>query len=147
MRQGFTIIEVTITVAIIGIVAVITLPLLQNYQPTLKLNSVSRDFAINLRYAQQRAVTEQVSYYVSLDVAARTYQIIKKDDHTIIKTVTIPDDLTWQVVSPGFTNNKIEFVLTGAVVESGKILISNNRNKIVSLEIKPSGYVKLAREN
>lgn len=141
--RAFTILEIVIIIAIIGIVALISLPLIQSYRPTLKLNAVSRDLATDLRYAQQQAVTEQISYQVSLDLVGKKYQIIKKNDGAVIKTTVLPNDITWSVMAPGFTDNKIEFVLTGAVVEAGQIILTNQQNNSLTVDIKPSGYVKL----
>ncbi|MFA6428307.1 MAG: prepilin-type N-terminal cleavage/methylation domain-containing protein [Candidatus Buchananbacteria bacterium] len=146
-RHGFSLIEMVVLISIIGVVTMITMPLIQNYQPTLRLNTASRNLATDLRYAQQRTVTEQTNYQIAFDLPNRTYQVIKKATGQIIKTVTISNDLNWSINQPGFTNDRVEFVITGAALQAGQLVITNRQNRFLTIEIKPSGYVKISQTN
>ena len=62
IQKSFTLTETLIVFAIIGILALISFPILRNFEPTLQLNGIVRDFVSNLRLTQQLAVSEQVEY-------------------------------------------------------------------------------------
>jgi len=43
----------------------------------------------------------------------------------------------------GLTDNTVQFIDTGGVVSAGVIYLANTRNQTSTLDIKPSGYVKI----
>ncbi len=140
--QGFTLVEILIAIAIIAILASISVAGYQQMVPRISLNSVTRDLTSDLRYAQQKAVTEQIIYDVKFNLATNSYQIIKEIPTTTIKTVYLNNRTTVNSIT-GLTNNTVRFNAAGAAVETGKIILINSNNSTSSVEIKPSGYVKI----
>lgn len=139
---GFTLMEVIIIMSIIGIIALISLPVYQKIQPNISLDSETREIASNLRYAQQLAVTEQKNYGVVFNQALNSYAIKNTETEEIIQNFNIQSQITIANIS-GFTNDTVIFNVTGAVSENGTITIINSQNEQNTIEIKPSGYVKI----
>lgn len=137
-EKGFTLLEIAIVIIIIALLAMISLPVYQQFQPTLKLNAEARQLASDLRYAQQMAITEQISHLVVMDMINNSYAIVKSPDQTIqnhsFKGVYF-DSIA------NLTSNTASFAPTGAAAESGAIILTNGE-KSKTIEIKPSGYVK-----
>ena len=84
-KKGITLIELMVTVAIIGIVVGIAIPSFTSYLPRLRLNGAARDLISDLRLARSLAVGENKQYKVVFDVANESYTIRKADD-TITKS-------------------------------------------------------------
>ncbi|GAI31296.1 unnamed protein product, partial [marine sediment metagenome] len=57
IKNSFTLIELLVVISIIGIIAGIFWGTMKVLSPSLKLTSVVRDLATDIRYAQQLAVT------------------------------------------------------------------------------------------
>jgi Tfp pilus assembly protein FimT len=135
-------IELLIVIAIIGILALIGLPVYKNISPNITLNSSVRDLASDLRYAQQLAVTEQKMYSVKLDSLNNSYYIFQPDSGLIIKTRSINTQVKINSIT-GLTSSTASFTVTGASIESGEVALMNQTGKTNTIEIKPSGYVRI----
>ena len=57
-QQGYTLMEALIVVAIIGMVSIVTVPAFMTYMRSAKIKSSARQFAVDLRDARQRAVSQ-----------------------------------------------------------------------------------------
>lgn len=142
MKNGFTLLEILTVLAVIAILSLISLPIYKQIQPTLNLDAQTKSLAGDLRYAQQLAVSEQKTYVVVFNLIGSSYQIINLNSGQIIKAQVINQTVHLESIT-GLTDNTAEFTVTGAAVESGIIVLTNNQNKEKTVEIKPSGYVKI----
>lgn len=106
------------------------------------MDSTIRDVASDLRYAQQLAVAEQVVYKVSFNIPQNNYSIINSASGQTIKSQTINSRILIQQIN-GLANNTVNFNATGGVTQSGFIVLLNETNNTSTIEIKPSGYVKI----
>ncbi|MFA5743051.1 MAG: GspH/FimT family pseudopilin [Candidatus Paceibacterota bacterium] len=141
-RNGFTLLEIVITVAITGIIAGASVISFYRYQPSLELSSVSRDMVSNLRYAQQLAISQQINYGIRFYPDQKKYQVVKySSPEEVIKNVSFPQGIIFDQVS--FTNSQLKFNIYGAAVEAGTIVIRNKNYNTSTIEVKPSGFVKL----
>ncbi len=131
-----------VVLAIVSLLSLISAPLLTNYQKSSKLQNETRLLATNLRLAQQLAITEQNIYFLSLDPTVSIYQIINSKNNSVIKEVQLNSEVVIYEIN-GFTENKVQFNSTGGVLETGSVSLANSKNKISTLEIRPSGYVKI----
>jgi Tfp pilus assembly protein FimT len=129
---------------IIIFISLISIPTFIGFQKSSKLKNQARVMATDLRLAQQYAISEQIVYNFKLipGASSNSYQIIKTSDNSVIKTVTLDQEVRINQVS-GLTDNTVQFIDTGGVVSAGVIYLANTRNQTSTLDIKPSGYVKI----
>lgn len=146
ITYGFTIIEILVVVAIIGILVGVTVPTLSKYLPGVALNGSARTLTSDLRVSQERAVTEQKQYsitFYNLTAGVPYYKMISytNGNPTVVRTVSFQAS---EVVAldQGITNNQIVFSPDGGPSSSGNINLSLGTNsKIVN--VSPAGFIKI----
>jgi len=140
---GFTLVELLVVIAIIGIITSISWVVLKTLQPSWRLDGAVRDLATDFRYAQQQSVTEQINYGVHFSSSTDEYQIIRYGTTTeeILKK-SLPQGLRfYQII--GFTDDEVIFNPYGAAKEAGSVSLINIEQKIKTIEVRPSGFVKI----
>lgn len=133
-------IEILVVLGIIAIIALINLPLLRQYQPTLKLKGEARELASDLRYAQQLTLTEQVEHLVRFFPDAEKYQVIRAEEDPPLKEIFLSQPVEFQEIT--FTGNEVSFNSGGGSSESGQVVLTNG-DETITVEVKPSGYIKI----
>lgn len=141
-QNGFTLIEVMVALLVTAILASISVPFYRSFSFNLDLKSTARDVASDLRYAQQLAVTTQINHLVVFNINTNHYSIKNSQTENIIKSISIKNPVTILSITdlPG---NTVTFNATGAATSSGVIILTNPNNREATIEIKPSGYVKV----
>lgn len=76
-KQGFTLIEIMLVIAIMGILAIVTLPKYQAITDHYKLESSAQIVVGQLRYAQQLAMDQRKDSYLAMDT--NTVQVLSND--------------------------------------------------------------------
>ncbi len=76
---GFTVIELAVAMALIGVMLALATPGWRNYQANQEHVSASQEVVSTLRNAQLRATAEETSYRVDADAAARTLTVYRYD--------------------------------------------------------------------
>ncbi len=121
----------------------IAIPAFRMFAPSLELNGTARELVSNLRYSQQMSVTEQVEYGIRFSTTTREYQMVKySSPEEIIETKELPEKVDFQEVS-GFTNNEARYNPYGAVKAEGSVSLVNNKGTVLTIEVRPSGFVKI----
>ena len=109
-NSGFTLLEVMVTIGIIGIISAIVIPNVLSYLPKHRMGSAARDIYSVMQYARIRAVKEKKHVVINFTPgigAAGTYNVfiddgsgggIKNDNwqngtEPTIKTGQMPDDV------------------------------------------------------
>lgn len=143
MRKAFTLVEISVTLGIIALIAGIGVVAFFAWRPNLELRTAARDIVVKLGYVQQRAVAEQVIYGIHFDWQNDTYTLIRFVGETeeTLEEKSLPERVDFQSVV-GFTNDKVKFISTGGVIESGEVILINTNDKTITIDIRPSGYVK-----
>jgi len=142
-QKGVTSIEILVIVCIISIILGITIPLFQKWQPNLRLKTAAKEVVSDLHYIQELALSEQINYGIHFS-SKTNYQLIKiYPDQTeeILKEKTLPSGIKFQEIN-GLDNNKVIFNSIGAVKESGQIILVNIKNKTITIDIRPSGFIR-----
>lgn len=99
--RGFTLTEMLVVVAIIGVLSLISVPAFINFRNSNTFKSTLRVFINDVRYARQYAITHTVDVRIELDppgsqTTSRNYRFFSSRDN----------GATWNDLSiPGSTNN------------------------------------------
>lgn len=135
--------EILVVIGIMAILGAVSWPIINSLQPSLKLSAITRDLTVNLRFAQQKAVTEQVEYGLRFSLDDNSYQVLKFSTTTQeVSEKVLPADVWFYQIS-GFTNQEVIFNVLGAVEEAGAIVLRNTRQQSKTIEVRPSGFVKI----
>jgi len=144
-KRGFQLIELMVTLGVIAILAVISIPVLTQYQPNLKLNANAKELINNLRLTQQMTISEQKTYYLEINTISNEYYIIKAEiPNPPIKTIKLNEEINFKEIID-LTGDKVIFNSYGAVSEAGQIILTNSENDVININIKPSGYVQMEK--
>lgn len=141
--KAFTLIELLVVVAVIGAAAGISLVGFKALQPSVKLRSALQLLVVDLRYAEQLAVTEQLDYGVQFSTTTGEYRLLRHSTTTeefLVKS--LPEGISFHEIT-GFTDNEAVFNPYGAVRETGTVSLQNSKMETRTIEIRPSGFVKI----
>jgi type IV fimbrial biogenesis protein FimT len=161
--SGITMIEILMTLVIVGILASLATPRFESAMANIKFRSANRDLQSSLRYARSMALTNKKQYGVFVDPDTRTITIFQDSLNPADYTYDSPGDLVLRVdtlpseissVTTDFDNGVITFAPNGTAGFSGggtgganidtEGSISGNR-MAYNVEVKrATGRVKMA---
>jgi prepilin-type N-terminal cleavage/methylation domain-containing protein len=84
-RRAFTLIELLMVLVILSVMAGIALPNFSNTFKKLELTRTADDISILIRWAQAKAISEQINYQFVFIENDRAYQILREDDPELNK--------------------------------------------------------------
>lgn len=137
MDDGFSFVEVAVVIALMGMLAVISLPSLKTYASRRDMIQGTQQLAGDLRLAQQFAMAQsqnaQLAYAPS---STSSYTICcKVSDGSIVKDVLLPSSLT---VRSTFTSpaNTAVFGKTGAPTQGGTFCIEAGVSTVMKVDVQ-----------
>jgi prepilin-type N-terminal cleavage/methylation domain-containing protein len=79
-RTGFSLVELMIVIALIGIVGMFSIPAFQRYATNANLKAAAREIMADISNTKQRAVEENLNVYrITFNTAANTYALSRTD--------------------------------------------------------------------
>lgn len=120
VSRGFTLVEIALAMALLGIVLVVSLPTLSRPLAHYRLIAAAGQMAQDLREVQQIALNEESSYYGVFFAAGGHYYEVRKAEGVspkIIKRVVLPP--TARIVATTFNNNYLSFTAKGTPYPTG----------------------------
>ena len=84
-KKSFTFIELLIVIAIVGVLATISVPRFKNAFDNFELESFTKDIFYLCRYLQATAVGEGKIYYLDIDKADQAFSASFKDEDSLMR--------------------------------------------------------------
>lgn len=91
---GYTLVELLVVLAILGLITAIALPMFTGVLPGAELKSAARNLGADMRYARSRAIAGNREVTLSVDLVARRYAISGE-----ARERSLPEELTIDVLT------------------------------------------------
>ena len=147
LLAGFTAAELIVVIGIMLIFMSIGIPVFNGVREKEELTGAVRDLVVDIRYAQQLAITEQLYYgvkFISVNDDLDKYELFKYSSSTnpeVVQLKDLPEGIRF--VSIDFSNSSVVFNPYGAADEQGSVTLSNSASNTSMVEVRPSGFVKI----
>ncbi|MDY6855617.1 MAG: GspH/FimT family pseudopilin [Thermodesulfobacteriota bacterium] len=80
-KRGFTATELVVVMAIISVLTAFAIPHFIGMQPTMRVNSASRDLTSEMQLAKMKAVSQRNNYVITFDTTNNQYKIYDDNDN------------------------------------------------------------------
>lgn len=121
--SGFTILELMVVIAIIGILGVVAYPKYSSSREHFKMYTTARECIADIRYAQQLSIDSKIKYGIYF--TSQDYSIKRSDTLEVIKKITFNRGITYEQIQ-GLTDNVIIFGTDGTPFRQDGIMQYNN---------------------
>lgn len=139
-NKGFSLIELIIVIAIIGIMAAIAAPNFTRYRDNANLREAARDLSSDIQLYKQRAIAENTNYEITF--GGNNYTITK--GATTVANKTVGANNASIVISSPYPGGKIELETRGTLKPSGTMKLKHNtRNSEATITTSLTGRVRV----
>ena len=151
MKRAYSLVELLVTMSILTLLAAFTVPTFQLILAQYELSQTTTQVANFLRLTEQKTVTEQQIYGITLTANATTISQYIYNPTTSAKTIQTSFSLpvNTSIGAVNFSgNNDITFSTAGSPSTSGNFTILDTiRNRTQQIDIRPSGGIFISGEH
>jgi len=156
-NTGFTLVELLIVLAIMGIIAAVTIPGYMAFIPNYRLRSAAEELQGDIQFAKIRAIKLGVVVSIRVNTATDTYTMfvdngagantgngaLDGDEGAPIKTATMASGI--DITGVTFTNNAVQFNSRGLPFNwnDGEVSIRNERGRTTAVSVDEAGSVDI----
>jgi len=141
--KGFTIIELMIVIAIIGILSAVSLFGWRGYQDNVNLRTAAGEVMSDIASCKQRAMSEGVQYCMQFTDGSPNYSINASSCDAPTQTqaknlASFGSGLT--VSNTNFNSDRLSFLPRGTLSSNtGKIVLTNSKNSTATITVQITG--------
>ncbi|UCF05581.1 MAG: GspH/FimT family pseudopilin [bacterium] len=140
-NTGFTLVELMIVIAIIGLIAVVSIPGYTRFRQSWKLNGETQQFASALRTARGTAVMKNIDVVFTFDIDHDTYSYFEDTnrngslDNNEYMSSTYELSPGIEIAAHTFSSAILTFGSKGNTRQSGSITIRNSYNNTKRIRV------------
>lgn len=144
-ESGFTIMEMMVVIAIIAILAGITIPNMISWRANHQLNGTAREILSLLNNARIAAIKNNATVTVSYDAGTRTIQAVYTNRATGNPGPTITTELKPGVTIAGstFPSNTVSFNSRGIPSNAGTITLTGSGGNPLRVTMASTGVTRI----
>lgn len=149
-NKGFTLIELTVTIALLGIMAAISIPSYFSWLPRHRLQTSVRHIYDDMNMARSTAVKTNADIGIEFIPSNETYKIFIDtdqnqtlgEDDTVIKTGTLESGV--DITESTFTNDTYGFNSRGmSAGGTGEVRLTNPSGLFMGVSVSTSGCLTI----
>ena len=143
-RRGFSLIELIIVVAILGIMGTIAASTFQSYVNNSNLRTAARDMASDISNTRQKAMAEGLNYRISISTSSNNYVVIRVNSDGSTTNINTKSPTMFgaglTILSANYGGNPIIYINSrGTISPSGTVVLQNNRNSQATITSNVTG--------
>lgn len=158
-EKGFSLIEMIVTFAVLGILATIAIPTFSNWLPNYRLRSAVQDLRANMQLAKISAIKRNTNcvvtfnasdYFLSLDSINDNQVYDAGEDILLQKQLSDYRDVFFDTSKGSgdgveFSNTppSVAFRSNGLPTEEGWVYLKNTKNRTMTIHTSASGNIDI----
>ena len=146
MKNSFTLIEVLIVLAIIALVAVLSVPFYQSFQVRTQLDDQATEIAETLRKAQSKAMASEDNQSFGVHFESDKFVLFEGTSYdsndSNNEVFDLPNTLSLSINLNGGGSDVVFDKVKGTTSDNGTLSLSSVNNETRTIEISPAGKIE-----